>query len=205
MTVGTTVYLNWYDFTRKTEHVCMGMVVDNSLWDGTQWHDYINVSFQPPHSAAPFCHHFMPDKLAMTPGNVPHDDCYLACAKHKDNTDQEFPSHYELLVQQFKEDHWDHKHNHLKTSCLETFYDFWRKAHGGSRDYVTEGLKKEQSSYRKKQTRLWPPSDDITAHSQRDYGSLPTTRNAVQQPVRTQQTKKRKSKPTNSIQLSLFD
>ena len=139
MTIGTKVYLSWYDFSKKTENICKGEVVDNSLWDGTRWQGYVNVLFQPPHSAGPFCHHFLPERLSLTPDNVPHDDCYLTCGKKSrfyehDTTNQlkndgkYNPSDAWQRVQQFKQEHWDYQHGHLSIDALDEFYQMWREA-----------------------------------------------------------------------------
>lgn len=32
-------------------------------------------------------------------------------------------------VKLFKESHWDEAHNHLRTECLDEFYQLWRKTH----------------------------------------------------------------------------
>jgi hypothetical protein len=182
MTIGTTVYFNWYDFTHKAEHVCMGMVEDNSLWAGTKWQDYINVSFQPPHAPAPFCHHFPVDKLSLTPDNVPHDDCYQVCAKRKDNTDRSSPSDAWQQVQQFKQDHWDYQHGHLDTDALDEYYQMWRDAIAIKRGY-----------------------SEITCHYPeitKCYQEISTCcHEKPQQPKKTH----KKTKTTNVTQLSLFD
>ena len=137
MDAGTKVYLSWYDFKQKTEHVCKGEVVDNGLWDGTRWQVYVNVLFTPPHSAGAFCHHFTEDKLSLTPDNVPHDDCYLACGKktrffEHDHTVRPVPvtsvSVTWQQVQQFKQDHWDYTHGHLSVDALDEYYQMWRDA-----------------------------------------------------------------------------
>lgn len=148
MAPGTEVYLSWYDFQHKTENVCKGEVVDNSLFDGTQWQGYVNVSFQPPHSAGPFCHHFPEDRLSLTPDNVPHDDCYLVCAKRKDNTDRSNPSDGQR-VQQFKQDHWDYQHGHLSVDALDEYYQMWRDAIAAKRGMMVQKteLKKMEMEY----------------------------------------------------------
>ena len=136
MAPGTKVYLSWYDFGKKTENICKGKVVDNSLWDGTRWQGYVNVLFQPPHSAGPFCHHFPADKLSLTPDNVPHDDCYLVCGKntltyqHDATVRQkpQQPSEAWQAIQQFKHEHWDFQQGHLRIESLEEFYQLWRAA-----------------------------------------------------------------------------
>ena len=134
--VGTTVYLNWYDFQKQTEHTCKGVVVDNELWAGTKQADMINVRFLVPDMSAPICHHFLPDKLSLTPDNVPHDDCYLVCGKntltyqHDATVRQkpQQPSEAWQAIQKFKEDHWDTARNCLRIDALDEFYRFWRAA-----------------------------------------------------------------------------
>lgn len=231
MNVGDTVYLRWYDFRTGAENVHTGTVVDNSLWEGTKWQDYVNVQFQPVGMKGPICHHFMPEKLSTVNDNVPHDDCYLVCAKRKDNTGQEPPSFYELLVQQFKEDHWDRKHNHLKTDSLETFYFFWKKAHGAPKDEPpSEALLKEQSSrpkgkcqhcqYLKFSETLGSPDKPVwhcrdgfspssTCQEEAIYNDecmekYPAQRPAGWKPSPQPTKHKKKQQQTNVIQLSLF-
>ena len=131
--VGTTVYLNWYDFQKQTEHTCKGMVVDNELWAGTKQADMLNVRFLVPGMSAPICHHFPADKLSLTPDNVPHDDCYLVCGKnyqHDATVRQkpQQPSKAWLAIQQFKHEHWDFQQGHLRIESLEEFYQLWRAA-----------------------------------------------------------------------------
>ena len=147
---GTIVYICWYDFSKKTENICKGEVVDNSLWDGTRWQGYVNVLFQPPHSAGPFCHHFAEDKLSLTPDDVPHDDCYLACGKkprfyEHDTTNQlkndgkYNPSDAWQRVQQFKQERWDYQHGHLSIDALDEFYQMWREAIAAKRGVFQVG------------------------------------------------------------------
>ena len=199
MNAGTTVFLRWYDFEQKAESVYSGTVMDNSLYAGTQWKDYVCVKFKPAGVKGAICHHFLPEKLSLTRENVPHDDCYLVCSKQGDTT-----AFYRVLVQQFKEDHWDHQRNHLRTDSLEAFYSFWRKAHGAPADgQPSEAEPKEQKSRciapskaeAKLTTALLRSLDKVTARPQRDYGSQPTTRNLVHH----------KPKPVKVVQLSLFD
>lgn len=157
MVAGTKVYLSWYDFAKGAEYVCKGEVVDNSLFDGTQWQGYVNVSFQPPHSAGPFCHHFTEDKLSLTPDNVPHDDCYLACAKksrtyehdHSVKPQASSPSEAWQQVQQFKQDHWDYQHGHLSVDALDDYYQMWRDAIAVKRGMMVQKteLKKMEMEY----------------------------------------------------------
>ena len=140
------VYLCWYDFQKKTENVCKGEVVDNSLWDDTKWQGYVNVLFQPPHSVGPFCHHFPENKLSLTPDDVPHDDCYLVCGKKSrfyehDTTNQlkndgkYNPSDAWQRVQQFKQEHWDYQHGHLSIDALDEYYQMWHDAIAAKRGY----------------------------------------------------------------------
>ena len=157
MVAGTKVYLNWYDFTNKTEYVCKGEVVDNSLWDGTKWQGYVNVLFRPPHSAGSFCHHFPEDKLSLTLDNVPHDDCYLVCAKksrvyehdHTVKPHASSPSDAWQQVQQFKQNHWDYQHGHISVDALDEYYAMWRDAIAAKRGMMVQKteLKKMEMEY----------------------------------------------------------
>lgn len=136
MTLGTIVYLCWYDFQKQTEHVCKGEVVDNSLWAGTKQADMVNVRFQAPGMTASICHHFTADRLSMTDSDVPHDECYLVCGKktrayQHDATVKQKPQQASdawLQVQQFKRDRWDYKLGHLDIDALDEFYQLWRDA-----------------------------------------------------------------------------
>jgi len=141
---GTIVYLCWYDFNKKTENVCKGEVVDNSLFDGTQWQGYVNVSFQPPSLSGAIQHHFPEDKLSLTPDNVPHDDCYLTCGKNTrflqhdytvSATPKTSPSDAWQAVQEFKQQHWDYEHGHLAIDALDEYYQMWHDAIAAKRGY----------------------------------------------------------------------
>jgi len=150
MTLGTTVYLAWYDFQKQTEHICKGEVVDNELWAGTKQADMINVSFQPPGMKAPICHHFTADKLSEDATNVPHDDCYLVCGKktrafEHDHTVRRgsvtsatSPSDAWQRKEQFKADHWDYEHGHLWLEYLDEFYQLWRDAIAAKLGYPSQ-------------------------------------------------------------------
>lgn len=133
--LGSVVYFAWYDFDKQLEHICSGEVVDNSDYVGTQWADYVNVSFCPPGFKQPICHHFLPEKLSAHSEKVAHDDCYLVCHKRPaDNSSvccrstATSPSDAWQSLQQFKEEHWDQEHNHLRIDALEDFYRLWRIA-----------------------------------------------------------------------------
>lgn len=195
MNVGKTVYLNWYDFDKKTEHVCKGQVVDNALWADTQWSNHINVSFQPPHAAGPFCHHFPEDKLSLTPDDVPHDDCYLLCGRktrayqHDVTIKKVSPSDAWQQVQQFKHDHWDYEHGHLSTDALAAFYQLWHDAIA-----VKRGLTVTQ-----------PVTQPVVSSVASVANAAPIT-----SPAGNKLTKKQKHSTgaiqyTDSIQTSLFD
>lgn len=137
--IGTIVYLAWYDFVKKTEHTCKGEVVDNSLWESTQWHGFVNVRFRPPSLSGTIEHHFKEEKLSMTPNNVPHDDCYLVCGKKTRFFEHDISgklSKVEKLnasdawktVQQFKQEHWDYEHGCLSVDALDEYYQLWHDA-----------------------------------------------------------------------------
>jgi hypothetical protein len=189
MTLGTIVYLCWYDFQKQTEYVCKGEVVDNSLWAGKQQADMINVCFQAPGMTAPICHHFAADRLSMTDSDVPHDECYQVCAKRKDKTDRSNPSDAWQRVQQFKQDHWDYQLGHLDTDALEEYYQLWRDAIAAKRGYT--------------------PSDVPTVHLTEE-AFFPATSVPVTTPAGNKLTKKQKRSTgaiqyTDSIQTSIFD
>ena len=139
MTLGTIVYLCWYDFQKQTEHVCKGEVVDNELWAGTKQADMVNVSFQPPGMSGPIQHHFTADKLSGDAASVPHDDCYLVCGKKTRFFEHDIAGKLKKgeklnasdawqQVQQFKTDHWDYEHGHLQQEYLNEFYQLWHDA-----------------------------------------------------------------------------
>ena len=137
MTLGTTVYLAWYDFRQQTEHICKGEVVDNELWAGTKQADMVNVRFQPPGMKAPICHHFTADKLSEDATNIPHDDCYLVCGKktrayRHDHTVSATlvasPSDAWQRKEQFKAEHWDYERGHLQLEYIDEFYQLWHDA-----------------------------------------------------------------------------
>lgn len=144
MELGTTVYLNWYDFDKKTEYVCNGEVVDNSLYADTKYQDMVLVEFKPPHMAGTIRHHFMPDKLSADLANVPHDDCYLVCGKrtrafeHDVTVKNVNASDAWQQVQQFKQEHWDYEHGHLSIDAVDEFYQLWWNAIAAKRGYQEE-------------------------------------------------------------------
>ena len=196
MNTGTTVYLSWYDFAHKAEYVCKGEVVDNILWAGTQWQGYVNVLFQPPHSAGSFCHHFTEDKLALTPDNVPHDDCYLVCGKKTRSYEHDHTilphsaSDAWQQVQQFKQEHWDYTHGHLSVDALDEYYTMWRDAIAAKRGF--------------KETIL-PPYSEITS----PYSQISAPYHQEPQPAQKLSRKQLHSTSAitfkDSIQTSIFD
>ncbi len=137
MELGTTIYFAWYDFNKMCEHVCSGTVVDNGIFQGTQWANHVYVSFTPPGLHKPICHHFILEMLSTKPDNVPHDDCYLVCgsktrffehdptAKLKKSEKLNTSDAWQM-VQQFKNEHWDYNNGHIKIEDLEEFYQLWR-------------------------------------------------------------------------------
>ena len=152
MTVGSVVYLCWYDFQKRTEHVCKGEVVDNEPYEGTQWEHYVNVRFQPPMLSGAISHHFREEQLSLTADNVPHDDCYLVCGKKTRSFEHDVtvrtkavtPSEAWQTVQQFKQEHWDYEHGHLATEALEEYYQMWRDAIAAKRGMKAEADKTDK-------------------------------------------------------------
>lgn len=146
MTAGTTVYLNWYDFTKHTEYLCKGEVADNSMWQDTKHADKINVRFHPPGMSGSICHHFHVGQLSLEPDNVPHDDCYLVCDKKtrffEHDTTVKLKNGRKLnaseawkQVQQFKRGHWDYEHGHISIDALDEYYQLWHDAIAAKRGY----------------------------------------------------------------------
>lgn len=142
MTVGTTVYLNWYDFQREKEYVLTGEVMDNALYGGTMWEDWVDVKFTVPGMSAPICHHFRPERLSEQPNNVPHDEAYLVCGKEAKPNYQKVKGNPWLEMTEFKRAHWDEAHNRLQVDALEEFYRLWTIAINWRIGYTKHG--KEQ-------------------------------------------------------------
>lgn len=214
MTIGTIVYLCWYDFRHKAEHVCMGMVEDNSLWAGTKWQDYINVSFQPPYATASFCHHFPAEKLSMTPDNVPHDDCYLVCAKksrayehdHTVKPQASSPSDTWQQVQQFKQEHWDYTHGHLATDALDEYYAMWRDAIAVKRGMMVQKteLKKMEMEYPATPEEAMMPIKRIVSDEQMEEIKT-KLKESFKKPTKKELRSTGRIQFQDSIQTSLFD
>jgi hypothetical protein len=204
MTLGTIVYLCWYDFQKQTEHVCKGEVVDNSLWTGKQQADMINVRFQAPGMTAPICHHFAADRLSMTDSDVPHDECYLVCGKKTRFFEHDASARLKndrklnaseawQQVQQFKRDRWDYKLGHLDIDALDEFYQLWRDAIAAKCGYTPSDV----------------PMVHLTEEAFFPATSVPATTPAVfLQETNSQRRQKRSTgaiQYTDSIQTSIFD
>ena len=200
MAPGTKVYLNWYDFQKQAEHICMGEVVDNESWADTKYSDMINVRFQAPGMAVPVCHHFTADKLSTDNSNVPHDECYLVCGKKSRFMEHDVtvrckklnPSDAWLQVQQFKQDHWDYIHGHISTDALDEYYQLWNDAIAAKRGFteITSPYQEITSPYRE----ITSPYREIST----PYSSKP-----AEAPSKPKKIVK-KSTPNNIIELSLF-
>lgn len=195
MTVGSVVYLCWYDFQKRTEHVCKGEVVDNEAWNGTKWEHFVNVRFQPPSLSGTIEHHFKEEKLSMTADNVPHDDCYLVCGKKTRFFEHDIAgklSKGEKLnasdawktVQQFKQEHWDYKHGHLAVEALGEYYQMWREAIAAKRGIT--------------------PDADATGVVAEKAEAKPQPTEQVRPSAKAQGTVVKKKKE-EVVQLSLFD
>ena len=201
MAPGTIVYLNWYDFNKKTEFLLKGEVVDNSDYQGTQWANFVYVSIQLNGMSAPICHHFLPPQLSTDASNVPHDDCYLVCGKKSRFMEHDVtvrrkklnPSDAWLQVQQFKQDHWDYIHGHISTDALDEYYQLWHDAIAAKRGFteITSPYREITSPYRE----ITSPYREIST----PYSSKP-----AEAPSKPKKIVK-KSTPNNIIELSLFE
>lgn len=121
--VGDIVNFCWYDFDKEKEYIMSGRVEDNSLYAGTQWQDFVQVSFKPIGMTKEICFPFRPERLSTTCDNLPHDDAYLVCKKVK--YQQKKDDNPWLTMTEFKREHWDAEHNHIETDALEEFYRLW--------------------------------------------------------------------------------
>ena len=126
------MYLCWYDFDKKTEHVCKGEVVDNTLWADTKYKDQVPVRFKPLGMSQPICHHFPIEKLSEQSVTVPHDDCYLVCGKKRTIAEATLKKETSMCsaskrLIRLKQECWDTEHNHLQTEYLDEFCELWRE------------------------------------------------------------------------------
>ncbi len=196
---GTTVYFCWYDFSKKSEYLCKGEVVDNSDYQDTQWADFVYVRFQPTGISKPICHHFLPERLSTDQSNVLHDDCTLVCAKRMTvNTNNPSASDTWKMVLQFKQDHWDYQHGHINTEVLDEYYQLWHDAIAAKRGF--KEITKPYSEITKPYSEITKPYSEIT----KPYSeiSAPAPVKSVAEPQQPKRIKKAKS--TNIIELSFF-
>lgn len=202
MTVGSVVYLCWYDFQKRTEHVCKGEVVDNSLYGGTQWEDWVNVQFKPVGMKTAIQHHFRPERLSEDANNVPHDEAYIVCGKEAKVDYQKVKGNPWLVMTEFKQAHWDDEHNRLQVDALEEFYRLWAVAMNWRIGYEVKKAGKK-------------PDVDATVVVAKTAGKPAGTvaKKAEAKPQHTEQEKPSakaqgtvvKKKKEEVVQLSLFD
>lgn len=194
MAPGTKVYLNWYDFNKKTEFLLKGEVVDNSDYQGTQWADFIYVSIQLNAMSAPICHHFLPQQLSTDASNVPHDDCYLLCGQQQPQ--QKRGSNPWLTMTEFKRAHWDDQRNHLQTDALDEFYRLfliainWRL----KMELPKKGLQKMKMEYPMTPQEAKQPLKRIVSDKK-----------MTEIKEQLKETIKPKKNPTNIVELNLFE
>ena len=93
-------------------------------------------------------------------------------------------------VKLFKESHWDEAHNHLRTDCLDEFYQLWLQTHGG---------KAEAPAITKGYSPITQPYRPITQpYSPEPFRAVPKNDTPDTKPPH-------KKKPAKAVELSLFD
>lgn len=198
-----TVYVRWY-----------GNVLEGELLEGeSMGMKQVRIPLDGHHPVALFTPKHVydsADKISEKPREISRSESFDYCqerinqalleADPLDFVAVEVPDPVMNMLR-FKEEHWDHERNHLRTDSLDQFYHLWREAMTPF-GYVEQGGRKMDS-------------DEITARPQRDYGSQPMSRNAVKQSpqrivsdermaeLRTQL--KKSLKPVEAKQLTLFD
>ncbi len=126
MDAGTKVYVCWYGRILEGEVAdggMMGMVPVRIPLDG---HHPVALFFpqhvygSPEEISAGEHHKKLVDTNLAGPRPVSLPDAAETLPEATTGTDP---------VRQFKEAHWDAEHNHLRTDCLDEFYQLWLEAH----------------------------------------------------------------------------
>lgn len=144
----STVYVRWYGNVLEGEVVegegFMGMTPVRIPLDG---HHPVAL-FMPQHvyeseelakmQSFPVISPNTPRSFPEFPGKTEEEPREISRTESKVDTDidhlidvwrQEKNRHATDPVTLFKASHWDEAHNHLRTECLEEFYQLWRKTH----------------------------------------------------------------------------
>lgn len=146
MTQGQTVYVQWYG------NIVEGTVVENTTPDDPLLGCMVAVSIPIQGTIATAL--FMPAHVYDTPDAQKHTVCENKqpvykreepVCENEQYASEDKPSpplcptaspsekSSAARLQRFKQDHWDHKHNHLNVEALDEYYALWREAHGSHR------------------------------------------------------------------------
>lgn len=117
MNVGDMVYVRWY-----------GKVVEGKLLEG----EYLEMKqVQIPLDGRKVIALFTPQHIYRTAGatmEVGPSALFLPIRERViPSTDTPSGDFFYEQIQEFKESHWDHEHNHLMIESLDEFYEIWKR------------------------------------------------------------------------------
>lgn len=126
MTQGQTVYVQWYG------KIVEGTVVENTTPDDPLLGCMVAVSIPIQGTMATAL--FMPAHVYDTPDAQKHTVCENkqpvykreepVCENEQYASEDKQPA---CSIMRFKEEHWDHEHNHIKVEALDEYYQLWRE------------------------------------------------------------------------------
>lgn len=114
-----SVFVRWYG------SILQGEVVENQEKGILGGMVAVRIQVQGAIATALFAPEHVYDSLQKTCGDYPKYIMRPAERIHK-RTDNPIIPHRDLNVLKFKEEHWDHEHNHLRIDALDEFYRLWR-------------------------------------------------------------------------------
>lgn len=129
MTQGQTVYVQWYG------KLLQGTVVANTTPDDPLLGSMVAVTITIQGTTA---------TALFTPAHVNQSEEQSTTTSEQESLPTPKPPHATVpdgfpsgdspsdRLQQFKADHWDHDHNHLRIDALDQFYALWREAASAS-------------------------------------------------------------------------
>lgn len=167
-----TVYVRWYD-----------KVLEGELLEGeTMGMKQVRIPIDGHHPVALFTPEHVydsADKISEKPHEISRSDSFT-CHQEPD-----------MSLLRFKEEHWDHERNHLRTDYLNQFYQLWRDNMA-----MRMGTGRHQ------------PSMKIEAPATPDEAVLPQKPQRIVSDERMAELRtqlKKSLKPVEATQLSLFD
>lgn len=189
MAPGTKVYVRWYGNVLEGEVAdgdgFMGMTPVRIPLDG---HHPVALFF-PQHvyesaelakmQSSPVNSPNTPRSFPEFPGNTEEEPREISRMTVEEYVEEVYVTDF---VQRFKESHWDEAHNHLRTECLEEFYQLWRKTHDRRHPNAEASV-------------------TCQSHTPKPVPEQPVPQNGT--PSNTKQLHKKK--PAKAMELSLFD